>query len=250
MLNDISIMVWKEWKELLQFQSGKRSGFTGLLIMMFVFGIFMPIQWGDTWLETGTPLSLWVVIPLILIGTMVADSIAGERERHTLETLLASRLSDQAILLGKIAASVSYVWVVTQLVFIVALIPVNIINWNGKLLFYTPKVLVSGLVLSFLLACLMSNIGVLVSLRAGTVKQAQQTLGLSTFILAYVVPMAIVYLLRFVSNDIRDRLFQPILTGDVTSLVIIASGVLSLISVGLYAVAMARFQRTRLILDA
>ncbi len=31
MLTDISIMVWKEWRELLQFQGGKRSGMTGLL---------------------------------------------------------------------------------------------------------------------------------------------------------------------------------------------------------------------------
>ncbi len=180
---------------------------------------------------------------------MVADSIAGERERHTLETLLASRLPDQAILLGKIGASVSYVWVVTQLVFIIALIPVNIMNWKGTLLFYKPAVLVSGLVLSFLLACLMSNIGVLVSLRAGTVKQAQQTLGLSVFLLAYVVPMVGVYLLRFVPKEIRDRLFQPMLTGDVTSIVIIASVILSIMSFGLYAAAKTRFQRARLILD-
>jgi ABC-2 type transport system permease protein len=248
MLTDISIMVWKEWKELLQFQGGKRSGLTGLLVMMLIFGIFMPIQWGDMWTDTAAPLGLWVVIPLILVGTMVADSIAGERERHTLETLLASRLPDQVILLGKIAASVSYVWVVTQLVFVVALIPVNVMHWNGRLVFYRPEVLVSGLVLSFLLACLMSSIGVLVSLRAGTVKQAQQTLGLSVFILAYVVPMAGVYLLRFVPEETRNRLFQPILTGDVTSIVIAASIVLTLMSVGLYFAARARFQRSRLIL--
>ena len=248
MLNDISIIVWKEWKELLQFQGGRRSGFTGLLVMMFVFGIFMPIQWGDMWVDTAAPLSLWVVIPLILIGTMVADSIAGERERHTLETLLASRLSDQAILLGKISASVSYVWVATQLVFVIALIPVNIINWNGKLLFYKPEVLVSGMILSFLLACLMSNIGVLVSLRAGTVKQAQQTLGLSVFILAYVVPMAGVYLLRYVPKETRDLFIQPVLTGDIISIVIPASVTLALVSLGLYAAAKARFQRSKLIL--
>ena len=172
----------------------------------------------------------------------------GERERHTLETLLASRLSDQAILLGKISASVSYVWVATQLVFAIALIPVNIINWNGKLLFYKPEVLVGGMVLSFLLACLMSDIGVLVSLRAGTAKQAQQTLGLSVFILAYVVPMAGVHLLRYVPKETRDRLLQPVLTGDITSIVILASVILTLISLSLYAIAKARFQRSKLIL--
>ena len=94
MLTDISIVVWKEWKELLQFQSGKRSSLTGLIIMVLIFGIFMPIQWGSIWLETAAPLSFSVIIPLLFVGTMIADSIAGERERHTLETLLASRLPD------------------------------------------------------------------------------------------------------------------------------------------------------------
>jgi ABC-2 type transport system permease protein len=249
MLSDISIMVWKEWKEILQFQGGKRSGFMGLLVMMMVFGIFMPIQWGNLWTDTAAPLSLWVVMPLVMVGTMVADSIAGERERHTLETLLASRLPDQAILLGKISASISYAWVVTQLIIFIALIPVNIMHRVNGLLFYKLEILLSGMLLSLLVACLMSNIGVMVSLRAGTVKQAQQTLGLSTFILAYVIPMAGIYLLRYVSEEIRNQLFEPILTGDVTSIVSVALVVLALMNMILYLTAKTRFQRIRLILD-
>lgn len=249
MLADISTVIWKEWKELLQFQGSKRSGLTGLLVMMLIFGIFFPIQWGKMWVESAASLSLWLVIPLILIGTMVADSIAGERERHTLETLLASRLSDRAILLGKIGASVSYVWLATQVVFLIALIPLNIMHGDGKLLYYKPEVLLSGMLLSFLLACLMSNIGVLVSLRAGTVKQAQQTLGLSVFILAYGVPMVGIYLLRFVPEETRNRLFQPIWTGDITAIAMIASVILILMSFGLYIAAKSRFQRAQLILD-
>src|SRR5512140_922033 len=128
MLPDVSIMVWKEWKEILQFQVGKRSGMLGLLVIVAIFGVFFPIQWGRLWVESAAALSLWVVMPLMLAGMLVADSIAGERERHTLETLLASRLSDQAILLGKVGASVSYVWLMTQSVFIMALIPLNLIH--------------------------------------------------------------------------------------------------------------------------
>jgi ABC-2 type transport system permease protein len=243
------VMAWKEWKELLQIQGGKRSGLIGLLVMMAIFGIVMPIQWGSMWVESAVALSLWAIIPLILVTTMVADSIAGERERHTLETLLASRLSDQAILLGKIGATVSGVWIVTQLLFIMALVPVNLMHGEGRLLFYKPQVLVSGLILSFLLSFLMSSIGVLVSLRAGTVKQAQQTLGISLFIFAYLVPVAGVYLLRFVSEETRNRLYQPILTGDITSLVLVGLVVLTILNVGTYAVAKRRFQRSRLILN-
>jgi ABC-2 type transport system permease protein len=201
------------------------------------------------WVDSAAPLSMWVVIPLILVGSMVADSIAGERERHTLETLLATRLSDQAILLGKILASVVYVWLVTQLVFMVALIPLNIVHGEGELLVYPWDVLWSGLLLSFLLASLMSNIGVLVSLRAETVKQVQQKLGISTFVVAYLVPMAGVYALRYVPEEMRERLFQPILSGDIGMAVLLASLVLILINIGLFLASKARFQRTRLVID-
>jgi ABC-type Na+ efflux pump permease subunit len=46
---------------------------------------------------------------------MITDSIAGERERQTLETLLASRLPDRAILLGKVAAITLLGWLLLAL---------------------------------------------------------------------------------------------------------------------------------------
>lgn len=249
MLVDVVTMLWKEWMELLQFQGGGRSGVKGLLIMMGVFGIFMPIQAGPMWVESAVSLGLWVTIPLLLASTLVADSFAGERERHTLETLMASRLPDLAILVGKIGAVVSYAWLVTQIVFIVALIPINILHGQGGVLVYTPVVALSGLVLSFLLACLMSNIGILVSMRAETVKQAQQKLGLSVFVCVYLVPMAGVYALRWVPQTLRDRLFQPILTGDVGGQVLLACVGLILVNVGVFVLAKARFQRASLVGD-
>lgn len=249
MLNDVFIVIWKEWKEILQFQGSSRSGISGLLIMVAFFAILMPIQWGSMWVESAASLSLWMVIPMMLVGTMVADSFAGERERHTLETLLSSRLSDQAILLGKIGAVVSFEWVITQVVFIVALIPVNIMHGDGRLLLYTPTIAVSGMLLSFLVSTLICTIGVMVSLRAGSVKQAQQKLGLSVFIIAYMVPMAGVYGLRYVPKDTREMLLQPLLTGDIGFAVQVVSVLLIVLSVALYAVAKARFQRTRLILS-
>jgi hypothetical protein len=95
----------------------------------------------------------------------------------------------------------------------------------------------------------MSNIGVLVSLRAETVKQVQQKLGISTFVVAYLVPMAGVYALRYVPEEMRERLFQPILSGDIGMAVLLASLVLILINIGLFLASKARFQRTRLVID-
>lgn len=52
-------------------------------------GILVPAQSGSTWTTSpSTPfLIAWVTLGLVV--SMTADSFAGERERHTLETLLA-----------------------------------------------------------------------------------------------------------------------------------------------------------------
>jgi ABC-2 type transport system permease protein len=243
--------MWKESKELLHAgaQGSSRSGLIGLLIMMAIFGIGMPLQWGAMWVETAASLSLWLVIPMVLAATIIADTFAGERERHTLETLLASRLSDRAILLGKLGAAVMFEWVTTQLVFLLALIPVNLFHGRGQLLLYTTAVTLSGMLLSFLIACLMSMLGIMVSLRSGTVKQAQQKLGIAAFVIAYLVPMAGVYGLKYISDETRQKVVGPFLSGEVALPALIVSGILAVLTLLLYAVTKSRFQRTRLIFN-
>ena len=249
MAHDIFTVLWKEGKELLQFQGSSRSGLIGLLVMIAIFGIVMPLQWGTMWVESGASLTLWLVIPMMLAATIVADTFAGERERHTLETLLASRLPDRAILLGKLSAAVIFEWVITQLVFLVALIPTNLLHGRGELILYTPVVALSGMLLSLLISGLVSMIGIMVSLGSGTVKQAQQKLGVSVFVIAYLVPMAVVYGLRYVPAEIREGVLEPFLSGDVASPALIVSGFLAVLTLLLYAVTRSRFQRTRLIFD-
>jgi ABC-2 type transport system permease protein len=251
MAHDVFTVMWKEWKELLHTgaQGGSRSGLIGLLIMIAIFGIVMPIQWGTMWVESGASLTLWLIIPMMLAATIVADTFAGERERHTLETLLASRLSDRAILLGKTSAAVIFEWVITQLVFLVALIPTNLLYDRSGLILYTPGVALSGMLLSFLMASLVSMVGILVSLRSSTVRQAQQKLGISVFVIAYLVPMASVYALKYVPNEIRERVLGPFLSGEVALPTLIVSAILAVLTLLLYAVAKSRFQRTRLIFN-
>src|SRR5574339_596452 len=249
MAADSFSMLWKEWKELLQFQGSSRSGLIGLLIMIGIFGIVMPIQWGSMWVESGASLTLWLVIPMMLAAMIVADSFAGERERHTLETLLASRLPDQAILIGKIGAAVAFEWIITQLVFIAALIPANLLRPADGLRLYPFTIAISGMLLSFLIACLVSVIGVMVSLNAGTVRQAQQKLGISVFLIAYLVPMAGVYGLRYVPQEMRDRVFQPFLSGEVAMPALALSVILSVFILLLYAITKSEWGRGRVILN-
>jgi len=249
MAHDIFTVMWKEWKELLQFQGSSRSGLIGLLVMIAIFGIGMPIQWGTMWVESGASLTLWLVIPMMLAVTVVADTFAGERERHTLETLVASRLSDRAILLGKIGAAVIFEWVITQLVFLVALIPTNIFHGRGGIILYTSTVALSGMLLSFLVACLVSMVGIMVSLSSSTVKLAQQKLGVSVFVIAYLVPMAGVYGLRYVPAEVRERVVEPFLSGDIALPALIVSAILAVLTLLLYIITKSSFQRARLIFN-
>jgi ABC-2 type transport system permease protein len=177
--------MWKEIRELSLQRSGLRGGWAGLLILIAVFGILFPLQFGRDWLTAPTTILMWAWVPFILVNSVAADSFAGERERHTLETLLASRLSDRAILIGKICSAIAYGWGITLIGILVALITINISFGEGELLFFPS---INGLAifsLSFLVAWLAAGLGVLVSLRAASVRQAQQTLSLQFLILVY-----------------------------------------------------------------
>ena len=104
-MNDILTMMWKEAKDVF-FQGGWRSLLRPLLVIGII-GVYLPLQLGAQWMSLmsiGMLLLLW--IPFFMIITFIGDVIAGERERHTLETLLASRMPDRAILLGKVVTSV------------------------------------------------------------------------------------------------------------------------------------------------
>ncbi len=100
-MSDLLTMMWKESKDLL-FQGGWRAWIRPVLLVG-ILGVYLPLQFGLGWLEL-SPIEMYVIlwIPFSVIISFIGDAIAGERERHTLETLLASRISDRAILLGKV----------------------------------------------------------------------------------------------------------------------------------------------------
>ena len=102
MIRDMLTVARKEWKESLFSGSGLKGGRMGILVMLVVFGVVLPANSGLAWITSPALLVAWAWVPLMLISGVVADSFAGERERHTLETLLASRLSDESIWRGEL----------------------------------------------------------------------------------------------------------------------------------------------------
>ena len=245
MIADIWTVIWKEWRELI-FQRGNLRGIMlSLLPSVMLFGIILPSQVGHFWVESPLPLGLWGWLPMLPVTAVIADAFAGERERHTLETLLASPLSEQAILLGKVAAVVGYAWVLTLIILLVGLLTVNFVDGNGELLLYSATTTLGGVVLCLLTATLAASTGVLVSLRAATVRQAAQQLVFASIALTWIPAFG----LSLLPSEWQESLVKSVTSANATQIFLIIVIVLVVLDVGLLLVAMARFQRSRLILD-
>src|SRR5438067_7544528 len=136
-MSDILTMVWKESKDVL-FQGGWRS-LIRPVIVVGIIGIYLPLQLGPQWVAL-TPISMILLlwIPFFVIISFIGDAIAGERERHTLETLLASRMPDRAILLGKVLVTVGYAWGMNLAGLLLGLVMVNLFGGHGGWAFYHP----------------------------------------------------------------------------------------------------------------
>ena len=238
-MSDILTMMWKESKDLL-FQGGWRASIRPLLLIG-IMGIYLPLQFGLQWLAF-TPIEMFVIlwIPFSVIISFIGDAIAGERERHTLETLLASRISDRAILLGKVVVTVGYAWGMALGGLLLGLVLVNLFSGNGGgWIFYHPlDVLLEALALSLLSCLLGASAGVLVSLRSSTVRQAQQILGIGSFVIVF----GGIFALRALPADFVASLTYS----QFLLLVMAAIAVLDAILLGLSLVS---FQRSRLILS-
>ncbi len=244
MISDMITMIWKEWREIFLRRGGTRSGWLNVLIILGLMGVFMPIQGGTEWLTNPVFPLLWSWLPIFMAINLVADAFAGERERHTLETLLASRLSDRAILLGKIGAAVFYAWGITVAGLLLGAVTVNVAHPGGPL-FYTGLTFPLGLALSFLASLLVASIGTLISLNAPIARSAYQRLS--------IIIMAIWLLpslgLQFIPENVRSTLFAGLQSVNVMSVLAGALGGLVVIDAALLVIAMSRFRRARLILE-
>lgn len=237
-VTDIRTVVWKESHSLFKFQEN-RSRYLFLFLAPALLALVFPWTWGPDWVSDIPTIILAFITPVVIIGVTITDSFAGERERHTLETLLASRLPDRAILLGKFLFSVVVGWGVTLVFLLLSLIMVNIAYWDGKILLYTPTVALADLALSFLTATLTAGGGILVSLRAATAQQAAQTL-MAFLIVPAIVLQVVVMFMREQLNEILPRL-------DGEMILVILLVTLTILDVLVLWLAFWRFQRVKLV---
>jgi ABC-type Na+ efflux pump permease subunit len=128
-----------------------------------------------------------MMIGFILPIYVAADSFVGEKERRTLERLLAIPLTDQEILLGKMITCVLPTTILAWITITIS----SIITWSTGIvqlqgvdpailinsLFPSPVYFIAELVISFFGAVAATSIMVLVSTRVNNLREATQVGG-------------------------------------------------------------------------
>ena len=240
MLTDIVTIVWKEWKEIF---AQHRSIDISLAIRIIALGaasVLPVLEAGTDWLKAPLVIIAAIWIPLLTVSDIVADAFAGERERHTLQTLLASRLSDISILLGKVISIGIYGWVNVILMLIFGFIAANIVDWGQGISFYSFSILFGSLLNGLLISLATALAGVIISLRAPTVKNAQQNLG-SAFLL---VVLFIYVVIRTIPMD----WWRIQSGGSAWIMITIIGALILLVDSILFFIAKNLFRRDKLIL--
>jgi ABC-2 type transport system permease protein len=238
-------MIWKEWRELLRMGGSRRRAVIRMLFSVGVLGVIWPWQLGIRFITTPICIVLSAITASMYVAGIVPDSFAGERERHTLETLLASRLPDRSILIGKLSALIAYGLAASLVMLLFGWATVNTVNGWDPVLFYSAATIIAAVVFSILAAGLMGAAGVLVSLRASTVKQAQQVLTTSVLLLLFLPVIAF----PAIPVEWRAEATKMLQRWGSPGAAAFSAVVMLLLQILLYAFVAARFKRSRLILD-
>ena len=243
-LCDAWTVICKELKDLTHAAAANPTMRLLWLLLAAVFGVALPWQMGRDWLEHPQMLLVWLLLPIPLVVAAVAESIAGEREHHTLEPLLPTRLPVRPILTGKSIAATAFGWLGSAILMLVGLMVVNLTASSAPLL-YPPALAGASLGLGLLVAFFTACVGISVSLHAATVRRAYMSVSMMLLVIAFALVGGVALLLHlslaFLPNLARGL---PILPTPLT-----VAPVLMLADAALFILANRQFCRTRLLAD-
>ena len=119
----------------------------------------------------------FLIIPLMASSVIASDSFAGEKERKTIEALLATPLSDSELFLGKILVSFIPSMMVTVISFLIYSTVIDLFSFHifdGRLLL--PNLVWIMLIFGLAPAVALASIGltVMISARVKGFREAQQ----------------------------------------------------------------------------
>jgi ABC-2 type transport system permease protein len=248
-MSDLGLVIRKELRDILGPSKLRTQTLIGVGSFVVTIDFFLPFVQRDYGSSLGGVLGLSAMISMMVIATSAPDLIAGERERHTLETLLSTRLSDRTLVLGKLTAMMIVATCMSVFVMLQGLPIVSLLydRWDRTLFFFglIPLVLLGIIVVTFAMGCL----GLIVSSRAQTVQSAQQFLGLAMIPFMFVFFLAPVFTTMgvLVGFEITPSMFE-----DAANLIILIGVIIlaAFIGVGflLFWWCLVSFRRPKLML--
>lgn len=150
----------------------------GWFVFILMFGIAIPFSQAGFWLKESSLLSLhFVFVPLMLTYTSVADSFGSERERKTMGSALAAGVSEISLFYGKALAGFVFSFIFYIIVVFIGILTLNYYRYVSGIrqgfYMYSSPVLFTFIFIGAALIVFAVGSGVLVSLKVGSVKNAQ-----------------------------------------------------------------------------
>ncbi|GAC1546866.1 MAG: hypothetical protein NVS2B9_13950 [Myxococcales bacterium] len=170
---DTVTVLRKELRELL----GEKHSLRGVLFqaafVVVITGIVLPARDPDIWAAEGIAM-LYFIFPSMLAAGVAADAFAGERERRTIETLLATPLRARSIFLGKLATALCFALGVSAASLLSAVVTANLAR-RMPVPFVPPLLVLAGVLGGALSASLLTSaIAIHISSRVAVARSVQQ----------------------------------------------------------------------------
>jgi ABC-type Na+ efflux pump permease subunit len=249
--DDIATVAWKELVEIRPGRGGDgRRGTAGIALVTLFVSVVIPFSAGTAQFGGLGVMSIGLIVAAMWVLTSVPDSFAGERDHRTLETLLATRLPAEAILAGKLLASVVVATTLGAVAIVLSVVASDVgtvvHGQAGDALSVPWLYLALGLVLAVLVAFALSNVGILVALRASSAMVAMRELGLGLAGISIGVSVGVQALPKGARSDLADAAAE---IGSLSPWVLAVGTavVFVVLNVALFALARARFTRPKLV---
>ena len=191
----IAAVCRKETLTLLQ-NFGGNSRLTQVLWLVALFsgGLVLPMIIGEYWLRHAGFLVVFPILGGVLVTQNIIDSVAGERERKTLETLLSTPVPSAAVVIGKILPTVTLAAMISLGNLLMGMIIVNVAFWSGAVQWPEPYLLIGLPLLSVLFPLLTVSAGFFGSVTTDNTRQATQVYTLTLTAVLIVPPVALLLL--------------------------------------------------------
>lgn len=249
-MSAFSAVYWKDMQEMV-FGRGRQS--LGVLFSSLVFvglAVVQSFAIGQYFPSAMLTLSFAALTIVVTVVSFAADAVAGERERHTLETLLAMPVPAASLYWGKMAAMLTVGVAGAFWTGIIGLLVVTGLFGAWAEIGIPLVLLFVFLGAGLLLGALLGAIGMIVSARCRTVQQAGMIMAFTMFPVMIIVMglpalglFGSLFLMRADFGD-PQRVLDALVLG-VGFAALIAAG----LAAGLVAIGLKLFARHRLMLS-